>query len=116
MMNAQTNLDARQMLPAPENAMAGHAANAARLLKALSHETRLLILCHLIENELTVGQINERVEGSQSVISQHLAVLRRDDLVKTRREAQTIYYSLKGAKTGRLLEVLHELFCSGVPA
>lgn len=82
------------------------------MLKALSHETRLLILCHLVEGELTVTQINAQVGGSQSVISQHLAVLRRDGLVKTRRQAQTIYYSLRDDKATRIIEVLHELFCA----
>lgn len=91
--------------------MAEHAKDAAGLLKALSHEKRLSILCHLVGGELTVSQINERVSGSQSVVSQHLAVLRRDGLVKTRREAQTIYYALDDDKAARLIEVLHELFC-----
>lgn len=92
-------------------AMAAHAQEAARLLKALSNETRLLILCHLVGRELNVGEINARVAGSQSVISQHLAVLRRDGLVATRRESQTIYYSLPDNKAARVIGVLHELFC-----
>lgn len=96
---------------AAAKAMAKHARDAAGLLKALSHEKRLAILCHLIGGELTVTQINQRVAGSQSVISQHLSVLRRDGLVKTRREAQTIYYSLDDEKAARLIEVLHDLFC-----
>lgn len=93
--------------------MAEHTAEAARLLKALSHETRLLILCHLVGKELTVGQINSLIEGSQSVISQHLAVLRRDGLVKTRRQGQTIYYSLNDPKAASILNVLHESYCCG---
>lgn len=97
--------------PKPDEAMAEHAADAARLLKSLSHEKRLLILCMLVEGEMTVGEINARVAGSQSVVSQHLAVLRRDDLVQTRRDAQTIYYSLQGTGATRIIEVLHELFC-----
>ncbi|HKJ95168.1 MAG TPA: metalloregulator ArsR/SmtB family transcription factor [Gammaproteobacteria bacterium] len=92
--------------------MAGNAADAARLLKALSHEKRLLILCHLLDRELTVGEINARVSGSQSAISQHLAVLRRDGLVATRREAQTIFYSLRDTGATRIIEVLHDLFCA----
>ena len=95
----------------PDEAMAEHAADAARLLKSLSHEKRLLILCMLVEGEMTVGEINARVAGSQSVVSQHLAVLRRDDLVQTRRDAQTIYYSLRGTRATRIIEVLHDLFC-----
>ena len=96
--------------------MTKHAAEAARLLKALSHETRLLILCHLVGKELTVGQINNLLEGSQSVISQHLAVLRRDGLVKTRRQGQTIYYSLCDNKAASILNVLHESYCCGTPS
>jgi len=95
----------------PDEEMAEHAADAARLLKSLSHEKRLLILCMLVEGEMTVGEINARVEASQSVVSQHLAVLRRDDLVQTRRDAQTIYYSLRGTRATRIIEVLHDLFC-----
>ncbi len=90
---------------------AEHARDAAALLKALAHEKRLAILCHLSGRELTVSEINQRVAGSQSVISQHLAVLRRDGLVRTRREAQTIYYSLDDDRADRLISVLHELFC-----
>ena len=91
--------------------MAEHAQEAARLLKALSNETRLLILCHLVGRELSVGEINTRVAGSQSVISQHLAVLRRDGLVATRRQSQTIYYSLPDNEAARLIKVLHDLYC-----
>ena len=90
---------------------AEHPAEAAALVKALAHEKRLAILCYLSGRELTVSQINERVGGSQSVISQHLAVLRREGLVRTRREAQTIYYCLDDDRADRLVAVLQELFC-----
>lgn len=106
----------RPMLKLSADDMTKHAAEAARLLKALSHETRLLILCHLVGKELTVGQINNLLEGSQSVISQHLAVLRRDGLVKTRRQGQTIYYSLRDKKAASILNVLHESYCCGTPS
>jgi DNA-binding transcriptional ArsR family regulator len=94
-------------------AMAANAAGAARMLKAMAHETRLLILCCLAESELTVGELNARVPVSQSVLSQHLAVLRRDRLVQTRRSATTIHYRLQGGKPQRMISVLYELFCDG---
>lgn len=92
-------------------AMTRRASDAARLLKALSHETRLLLLCHLVEGEFSVGELNERVPVSQSVLSQHLAVLRNDALVQTRRVSQTIYYRLADDRAERVLAVLYDLFC-----
>src|SRR6056297_3875091 len=94
----------------PED-MRVHADAATRLLKALSNSSRLMVLCSLAKGELTVGQINERVPLSQSALSQHLAVLRRDGLVHTRRSAQTIYYSIADGPAGRLIETLHDIFC-----
>lgn len=91
--------------------MRAHADDAARLLKALSNSSRLMVLCSLAKGELTVGQINERVPLSQSALSQHLAVLRRDGLVRTRRSAQTIYYSLAHGPAGRIIDTLYEVFC-----
>lgn len=95
--------------------MRAHADDAARLLKALSNSSRLMVLCSLAKGELTVGQINERVPLSQSALSQHLAVLRRDGLVRTRRSAQTIYYSLAHGPAGRIIDTLYDIFC-GRPA
>jgi ArsR family transcriptional regulator, virulence genes transcriptional regulator len=92
-------------------AMRDHADDAARLLKALSNRSRLMILCSLAQGELTVGQLNERVPLSQSALSQHLAILRRDGLVHTRRCAQTIYYRLVDGPAGRVIETLHEVYC-----
>lgn len=91
--------------------MARHADEAARLLKALSNRSRLMILCLLATGELSVGELHARVPLSQSALSQHLAVLRRDELVKTRRESQTIYYSLHDARAARVITLLHEMFC-----
>lgn len=88
------------------------AAQAARLLRALSNESRLLILCYLIEaDELSVGDLVERVGLSQSALSQHLAKLRDKGLVSTRRETQTIYYRVCDPKAGQVLALLHDLFC-----
>lgn len=92
-------------------AMRDHADDAARLLKALSNRSRLMILCSLALGELTVGQLNQRVPLSQSALSQHLAVLRRDGLVHTRRAAQTVYYRLAEGPAGRIIETLHEIYC-----
>lgn len=91
--------------------MKSNAKDAAQLLKALANENRLLILCHLDGQELSVSELNERVPLTQSALSQHLAVLRRDGLVRTRRESQTIYYSLSGAAARAVIKVLHDLYC-----
>lgn len=91
--------------------MRAHAGNAERLLKALANQNRLMVLCTLMDNELSVGQLNDRIDLSQSALSQHLSVLRRDGLVKTRRESQTIFYSIADQGAVRVLEVLHDLYC-----
>ena len=95
--------------------MREHAADAARLLRALANEKRLMLLCALGEGEQSVGELNARVDLSQSALSQHLAVLREDGLVGTRREAQTIYYSLADGPAHRIIETLHGIYCSGAP-
>ena len=87
------------------------ARNAVLLLKAVSNENRLLVLCHLGQGELSVTELNERIDLSQSALSQHLAKLRQDGLVDTRRESQTIYYSLASSEAARLIEFLHKEFC-----
>lgn len=91
--------------------MESHASEAAQLLKALANEHRLLILCHLAEGEKSVGELNERVALSQSALSQHLSVLRRDGLVETRRQAQTIYYRLANGPATRVVATLHDVYC-----
>ncbi|MEQ8967829.1 MAG: metalloregulator ArsR/SmtB family transcription factor [Azospirillaceae bacterium] len=84
---------------------------ASRLLKAMSNERRLLILCHLAQGECSVGQLESVVGLSQSALSQHLARLRQDGLVATRRSAQTIYYSLAGDEARRIMQTLHDIYC-----
>ena len=91
--------------------MRQRAAEAAALLKALSNESRLMILCTLAGQEMSVSELNEHIPLSQSALSQQLAVLRREKLVRTRREAQTIYYSLAPSHAARIIEVLRELYC-----
>lgn len=92
-------------------AMRGHAGDAAKLLKALANEKRLMVLCLLVEGERSVGELNAELDLSQSALSQHLAVLRADGLVVTRREAQTIYYSLAKGPAQRIIETLHGIYC-----
>ncbi len=87
--------------------------HAAQLLKALSNPHRLLILCQLLEGEKAVGELVALIGLSQSALSQHLARLRRDDLVRTRRVAQTIYYAIEGAHVQAILATLHDLYCRG---
>jgi DNA-binding transcriptional ArsR family regulator len=93
------------------NAMRKKADTAAQLLKMLANGQRLRVLCLLVEGELSVGQINERVALSQSALSQHLAKLREEELVATRREAQTIYYSLSSGPAKSLLAALYDIYC-----
>ncbi len=101
--------------PAPDasriDEMHAHAGEAAQLLKTLGNEQRLLVLCNLLGGPLSVGELNERVDLSQSALSQHLAVLRADELVETRREAQTIYYRLASGPVRALIETLHGIYC-----
>jgi len=89
-----------------------HALEATQLLKALANENRLMILCSLAQGEMSVGELNDRVNLSQSALSQHLAWLRREQLVQTRRDAQTIYYSLQGTKAQQVIEVLQGIYCA----
>lgn len=89
------------------------AARAVRLLKSLANESRLMIMCVLSEGELSVGALNERIPLSQSALSQHLALLREQGLVTTRRESQTIYYSLADTNAISVIERLHDIYCPG---
>lgn len=84
---------------------------AVNLLKALSNEKRLIIVCALYKGEKSVGELEEIVGLSQSALSQHLARLRRDGLVQTRREAQTIYYSMDDESTRNVLKCLYDIYC-----
>lgn len=88
------------------------ASRAASLLKALSNPLRLQILCHLADGEQSVGGLQRRVGLSQSALSQHLAVLRRKGIVATRREAQSIYYSLNSKETVAIMNTLYAVFCA----
>lgn len=88
-----------------------NALRASSLLKAMSNQHRLTILCQLVVGEKCVSELERIVGLSQSALSQHLARLRRDNLVKTRRVAQTIYYSLNGEEAIAVIETLYSLYC-----
>jgi DNA-binding transcriptional ArsR family regulator len=92
-------------------AMQRNASDAVSLLKGLANESRLMIMCVLSEGELSVGQLNERIRLSQSALSQHLAVLREQGLVQTRRESQTIFYRLADSAALDIIELLHDRYC-----
>jgi DNA-binding transcriptional ArsR family regulator len=87
------------------------AGAAEAMLKAVANRNRLIILCELLKGERSVGALQTAIGLSQSALSQHLARLREDELVATRRESQTIYYSLSSKPVTRLIALLYELYC-----
>lgn len=91
--------------------MRSRADEAAELMKALANRNRLLILCELHQGERSVGELERLVGLRQSPLSQHLARLRADGLVQTRREGQTIFYSLADSKVTSVIATLYELYC-----
>ncbi|HEX5377671.1 MAG TPA: metalloregulator ArsR/SmtB family transcription factor [Phenylobacterium sp.] len=90
--------------------LADSAGSAARLLKLLASEQRLLLLCRLVEGEASVGVLAEHAKMAQSATSQHLAKMRGEGLVATRRDAQTIYYRLNDPAAVRVLDTLCEIY------
>lgn len=103
------------MIAAAENldveALEENAERAAALLRSIGSKSRLLVLCQLVDGERSVGQLESVVGLSQSALSQHLSVLRHNGLVKTRRSAQMIFYSLNGHQVRAILTTLHGLYC-----
>ena len=93
-------------------AMHAHAGDAAQLLKALANERRLQVLCLLAAGERSVGEMQSLLDLGQSALSQHLAVLREEGLVATRRDAQTIYYSLAPGPAAAVMHTLHGIYCA----
>ncbi len=89
-----------------------NARRASTLLKAMSNEHRLMVLCQLTKGEKCVGELERIIGLSQSALSQHLARLRRDEVVKTRRDAQTIFYSLSGPEARAIIEALYDFYCA----
>ncbi|WP_350333495.1 ArsR/SmtB family transcription factor [Coralliovum pocilloporae] len=94
------------------NYLADRAKSASDFLKALSHESRLLILCILAEGEKTVTDLEAILNLRQPTVSQQLARLRMDGLVSTRRAGKTIYYSLSNDDTRQMIKVIYDLFCN----
>lgn len=92
--------------------MAQKAELASRMLKAVGHEARLRILCHLAEGEKTVSELEALLDSQQAVVSQQLARLRLEGLVAPRREGKSIHYALADERVRRLLGCLHALFCA----
>ncbi len=87
------------------------AHDAAELLRSLANEKRLMLLCQLVEGEKSVGALSQELGLSQSNASQQLSILRKDGLVQTRRDGQSIYYALQGDEAKRVIEVLHGIYC-----
>ena len=97
------------------NVMQARVGNASRLLAAMANEKRLMILCQLVGGERSVGELAELLRTRQSTVSQHLALLRRDGLVASRREGQLQLYSLAGDEARAVLGALYELYCRQAP-
>lgn len=112
-MDFQANPELGLTNPSPlPPEMEERVGEAAQLLRLLANERRLLLLCHLItDGEVTVGRLAEMVGLSQPAISQHLARLRADGLVATRREATTIHYRVADPRVGRIILTLRDIFC-----
>jgi DNA-binding transcriptional ArsR family regulator len=103
-MNIDTTID--------PNVMREAADEASELLKALSNQHRLLILCQLIEGEKSVGQLAEFLGIRDSTVSQHLALLRRERIIAGRRDGQTIWYRIESGPARAVMEVLYGAYCS----
>lgn len=100
----QQNIDVTSML--------NNAETAAKWLKAIANPYRLMILCLLLDKEMSVTELNETVPLSQSALSQHLAILRNEDLVATRKSSQVVYYSLKNEQVTEVISILHRRYCA----
>ena len=101
----------RAVTPAGLKRLEKNAHRACDLLGAMANTSRLMILCQLAGGERSVSDLQPAIGLSQSALSQHLAVLRRRHLVRTRREGQSIYYSLASGEAASVMETLHEQFC-----
>lgn len=107
MMSVNTFID--DSLPIEQ--LMANSDNAAELLKAMSHKSRLMIMCSLYQDELSVGELNKIIPISQSALSQHLAALRHANLVTTRRKSQTIYYKISSDACATVIHALKEHYC-----
>jgi DNA-binding transcriptional ArsR family regulator len=91
--------------------MASNAVQASNFLKAISHEGRLMILCHLASGEKSVTELEELLSARQAAVSQQLSRLRLEGLVIPRRDGKTIYYRLADDRPKQIMEVVYDLFC-----
>ena len=96
--------------------MMKNAENAANFLKAISHEGRLMILCHLATGEKSVTELEDLLSARQAAVSQQLSRLRLEGLVKPRRDGKAIYYSLTDDRPRQIMEVVYDLFCRDADA
>ncbi|MFN6976838.1 MAG: ArsR/SmtB family transcription factor [Gemmobacter sp.] len=87
------------------------ATAASNFLKALAHEGRLMMLCHLMSGERSVSELETLLDSRQAAVSQQLARLRLEGLVACRREGKTIYYSINDPKVSRTIALVYDLFC-----
>jgi len=99
-------LDEAEMIRMMENAK-----HATEFLKALSHEGRLMILCHLAAGERSVTELEQLLSQRQAAVSQQLARLRLEGLVEARREGKAIFYRIKDGRTRQMLDILYDMFC-----
>ena len=97
--------------PTEFNVVVEKAKSASNFLKAISHEGRLMILCHLVSGEKSVTELEELISARQAAVSQQLSRLRIEGLVIPRRDGKTIYYRLADDKPKRILAVIYDLFC-----
>lgn len=102
----------KDMAPEELDKMVDNATTASNFLKAISHEGRLMILCHLVTGEKSVTELEELLSARQAAVSQQLSRLRLEGLVIPRREGKAIYYRLADERPRRILEVVYDLFCN----
>ena len=97
----------------PASELEAHAAAAELFLRSIANRHRLMVLCSLVEGEISAGDLSRRLGLTQSNLSRHLGTLREEGLVATRREATTIYYRIASDRVRTILQTLHGMFCAG---
>lgn len=100
-----------KIVPMEISELRDNASAACEMLQVLANRSRLLVMCHLLEGEKTVGHLQELIGLSQSALSQQLAILRARKLVKTRRDAQSVYYSIASPEAETVLTTLYGIYC-----
>tara|TARA_Y100000588_G_C13917697_1_gene780087 strand:+ start:201 stop:509 length:309 start_codon:yes stop_codon:yes gene_type:complete len=91
--------------------MRDNATKAEQILKMVANQNRLMILCHLIHNEMSVSDLNKRVDLSQSALSQHLAKMRREGILSTRKEGQQVIYQIASNEVSTIMDTLYSIYC-----